>query len=68
MDDKKRLEDENRETGGQTASEDDFCDLEPWKKCDNCFRCLGLEAYEKNEYARIPIRGVYLDDDIAGDD
>ena len=67
MSENKQLREDDRGKGKLTASEDDYCDLEPWKKCDNCFRCLGLEAYEKSEYARIPIQGVYLEEDIVRD-
>ena len=47
--------------------DDDRCDLDPTKKCDNCFKCLNIDALESSDYARIPIEAVYLDDDIAGD-
>ncbi len=45
-------------------ADDDRCDLDPRKKCDNCFRCLGLDALENEGYAKIPIAGVFLDDEI----
>ena len=41
---------------------DDRCELDPQKICDNCFRCLD-ETTEA--YAKIPISGVYLDDDFC---
>ena len=41
---------------------DDRCELDPQKICDNCFRCLD-ETTEA--YAKIPITGVYLDDDFC---
>ena len=51
----------------KNASEDDRCDLDPGKKCDNCFRCLHLDALENSDYARIPIAAVYLDDEVSPD-
>ena len=54
--------DENK--GQSVIAEEDRCDLDPRKKCDNCFRCLETDAMDKNGYARIPISAVYLEDDI----
>lgn len=41
---------------------DDRCELDPNKICDNCFRCLdeGMDAF-----AKIPISGVFLDDEYT---
>jgi len=41
---------------------DDRCELDPQKICDNCFRCLDAMT---EGYAKIPISGVYLDDDFS---
>lgn len=57
---------------GQICSDcgecDDRCQLDPAKICDNCFKCLDLPD---QEYASIPVSGVYLDgeffDDAAGE-
>ncbi|MEA4870499.1 MAG: hypothetical protein VB062_07695 [Christensenella sp.] len=41
---------------------DDRCELDPQKICDNCFRCLDAMT---EGYAKIPISGVYLDDEFS---
>ena len=43
---------------------DKLCQLDPNKVCNNCFRCLGLEDFEEQSYAEIPISAVYLQDDF----
>lgn len=41
--------------------EDDRCELDPHKVCDNCFRCL--EPQPGQDYAKIEIAAVYTDED-----
>lgn len=41
--------------------EDDRCELNPDKVCDNCFQCLEPSAGQ--DYAKIEIAAVYTDDD-----
>ena len=41
-----------------TVFSDQFCDLDPTKICDNCFRCLETDS----DYAAIEIDGIYMDD------
>ncbi|MDO4564619.1 MAG: hypothetical protein Q4C04_03265 [Clostridia bacterium] len=43
----------------QEPETDDFCDLDPSKKCDNCFKCLE----DERDYASIMIDRIILDDD-----
>ena len=43
---------------------DDRCELDPSKICDNCFKCLESSG---QEYAEIPIGGVYFEDDYLPD-
>ena len=43
---------------------DQLCQLDPNKVCNNCFQCLGLEDFEEQSYAQIPISAVYLQDEI----
>ncbi len=42
----------------ESREEDQFCDLDPTKICDNCFRCLETDS----DYAAIEIDGIYMDD------
>ena len=37
-------------------SEDNYCDLDPTKICDNCFKCLETDA----DYATVEIDGIYM--------
>ncbi len=37
-------------------NEDLYCELDPTKICDNCFRCLESEA----DYATVEIDGIYM--------
>ena len=46
-------------------AEDDRCDLNPDKVCDNCFRCLEPPAGQ--DYAKIEIEAVYTNEDYAGE-
>lgn len=49
-----------------TFSDDDRCELNPDKLCDNCFRCLEPET--GLDYARIEIAAVYTGEDyLIGD-
>ena len=41
------------------------CDLDPNKICDNCFKCL--ETTE-DDYIKIPLRGVYQDEQDVPDE
>lgn len=41
----------------QTADDDIYCDLDPTKICDNCFRCLETDA----DYEIVEIDGIYSD-------
>ena len=44
------------------ACEDERCELDPDKLCDNCFKCLDItEAYRE-----IPIGRILMDDDEKG--
>lgn len=43
---------------------DKLCQLDPRKVCNNCFKCLGLEDFEEQSYAQIPISAVYLQDEV----
>lgn len=36
---------------------DNFCDLDPTKICDNCFKCLETDS----DYATVEIDGIYMD-------
>lgn len=36
--------------------EDNFCDLDPTKICDNCFKCLETDS----DYASVEIDGIYM--------
>ncbi len=36
--------------------EDLYCELDPTKICDNCFRCLESES----DYATVEIDGIYM--------
>ncbi len=38
------------------GSEDNYCDLDPTKICDNCFKCLETDT----DYASVEIDGIYL--------
>lgn len=39
------------------AEDDDlYCQLDPTKLCDNCFRCLESDA----DYATVEIDGIYM--------
>ncbi len=46
-------------------TDDDRCDLDPNKICDNCFKCLEPKAGE--DYAEIRIDAVYTGDDYLVD-
>ena len=45
--------------------DDDRCERDAEKVCDNCFRCLEPETGE--DYAKIPIAAIYTEDDFADD-
>ncbi|MDO4572165.1 MAG: hypothetical protein Q4C13_02260 [Clostridia bacterium] len=45
--------------------DDERCELNPEKLCDNCFRCLEPAAGE--DYAQIPIAAVYTGEDYIFD-
>lgn len=45
----------------QNFSDDDRCELDPKKICDNCFRCL--EPAPGQDYAKIEIAAVYTGED-----
>ena len=46
------------------VSDDDRCELNPDKVCDNCFQCL--EPQEGQDYASIEIAAVYTNEDFSG--
>lgn len=46
--------------------DDDRCELNPEKLCDNCFRCLEQKAGQ--DYAEIRISAVYTGEDYLIDD
>lgn len=37
-------------------TEDDYCELDPTKICDNCFKCLETDS----DYASVEIDGIYM--------
>lgn len=37
-------------------TEDDYCELDPTKICDNCFKCLETDS----DYASVVIDGIYM--------
>lgn len=37
-------------------TEDDYCELDPTKICDNCFKCLETDS----DYASVKIDGIYM--------
>ena len=41
----------------ETVDDDIYCDLDPTKICDNCFRCLETDA----DYEIVEIDGIYSD-------
>lgn len=49
---------ENKPSAKETLpeTEDNTCDLDPTKICDNCFKCLESES----DYAAVEIDGIYL--------
>lgn len=38
------------------TAEDNFCDLDPTKICDNCFKCLETDS----DFASVEIDGIYM--------
>lgn len=50
--DSQELSDEER---GREVEDDDSCDLDPSKKCDNCFKCLdsNIPDYEEIQIGEI---------------
>ena len=38
------------------TAEDNLCDLDPTKICDNCFKCLETDS----DYASVEIDGIYM--------
>ena len=36
--------------------QDQYCDLDPTKICDNCFKCLETDA----DYTTVEIDGIYM--------
>ncbi len=36
--------------------EDDYCELDPSKICDNCFKCLETDS----DFASVEIDGIYM--------
>lgn len=47
------------------GANNDRCELNPDKTCDNCFQCLEPSAGQ--DYASIEIAAVYTHDDYIGD-
>ena len=45
--------------------DDDRCERDAEKICDNCFRCLEPKAGE--DYAKIAIAAIYMEDDFFDD-
>lgn len=42
----------------QTQEDDDTCDLDPTKTCDNCMKCI-----MDSDYSAITISGIMLQDE-----
>ncbi len=40
-------------------TEDNYCDLDPTKICDNCFKCLETDS----DFAAVEIDGIYMNGD-----
>jgi len=40
----------------EAYEEDDYCELDPTKICDNCFKCLESDS----DYASVEIDGIYM--------
>lgn len=40
-------------------TEDNYCDLDPTKICDNCFKCLEIDS----DFAAVEIDGIYMNGD-----
>lgn len=53
---KDRMDDFEIEDREVSMGEDIFCELDPTKICDNCFRCLESDA----DYATVEIDGIYM--------
>ena len=43
----------------RTDDENDLCDLDPSKICDNCMKCVYAERDRGTDYAQILIDAVY---------
>ncbi len=52
-----KKEDAFAEDSDEELDDDMYCDLDPTKICDNCFKCLETDS----DYASIEIDGVYMD-------
>ena len=50
----KSLSGQQNKTPEDTA--DNYCDLDPTKICDNCFKCLETDS----DYASVEIDGIYM--------
>ena len=46
--------------GESPEEEDDFCDLDPTKHCDNCMKCVIGEM----DYAAVQISGIQLEHEL----
>lgn len=54
QDNDRRLHGRQNESSKET--EDNHCDLDPTKICDNCFKCLETDS----DYASVEIDGIYM--------
>ena len=48
---------DRRPDASELTDEDSYCDLDPTKICDNCFKCLESDS----DYATVEIDGIYMD-------
>lgn len=53
---KDRLDDYEIDDREEELDGDVYCELDPTKICDNCFRCLESDS----DYATVEIDGIYM--------